>query len=279
MTSSPSRGLMILGVWLHSFLVLFGRSASMQLFRIKICGITRPEDGRLAAACGADAIGLNFVAGSPRCLDLARAQAVAAALPPGVVRVGVFAGMPAAAMHEIADAVGLDAIQLHGELGAVGGLLETEADDADALGRVVDPPQRCAELLPLPVIRAVHLEADGLAAANRWMEAARAAGAGPAMLLVDAAVARETAPGARGGTGRTVDWPAVATVQADVPLVLAGGLTPANVADAIAVSRVAAVDVASGVESSPGVKDAASLRQFIEAALATLPAWESHGAG
>lgn len=252
----------------------------MQLFRIKICGITRPEDGRLAAACGADAIGLNFVTGSPRCLDRARAQAVAAALPPGVVRVGVFAGMPAAAIHEIADAVGLDAIQLHGDLGATDSPLELEETDADAAvaaGRVVDPPQRCAELLPLPVIRAVHLEVDGLAAANRWMEAARAAGAGAAMLLVDAAVARETAPGARGGTGRTVDWPAVAAVQADVPLALAGGLTPANVAEAIAVSGVAAVDVASGVESSPGVKDAAKLRQFIEAARATLPAWESHG--
>ena len=242
----------------------------MHLFRIKICGITTPEDARLAAECGADAIGLNFVAGSPRCLSPERAAEVAAAIPDGVVRVGVFAGMAADEMHAVADVVGLDAIQLHGELwplSAVGGDGEVPTD----------PPARCGELRPLPVIRAVHLgPADGpepnrLAEASRWGDAAREAGAAPAMLLVDAAVTRETAAGARGGTGRTVDWAGLASAHADLPLALAGGLKPDNVAEAIAVSGAVAVDVASGVEQSPGVKDAEKLRRFIAEADAALP--------
>jgi phosphoribosylanthranilate isomerase len=195
---------------------------------------------------------------------------VAAAIPDGVVRVGVFAGASTEAMHAMADAVGLDAIQLHGELwlsGSAEGLLAVPTD----------PPQRCGELRPLPVIRAVHLEAAGgpepnrLAEANRWVEAARQAGAAPAMLLVDAVVTRETAAAARGGTGRTVDWAGLASSQADIPLALAGGLKPENVAEAIAVSGAAAVDVASGVEREPGVKDHDKLRRFLGEAQATLP--------
>ena len=241
----------------------------MQLFRIKICGITRGEDARLAAALGADAIGLNFVAGSPRCLDRDQAGRLAAELPEGVLRVGVFAGASVAAMHELAEVSGLDAIQLHGELWA--------ADDEPTVEVPLDPPQRCGELRPLPVVRAVHLEPAGtgpanrLAEANRWVETARAAGAAPAMLLVDASVARETLAAARGGTGRTVDWAGVATAHADLPLALAGGLKPGNVTEAIQCSRAVAVDVASGVESSPGVKDPEKMRRFIEEADAALP--------
>lgn len=243
----------------------------MQLFRIKICGITRPEDAALAAALGADAIGLNFVAGSPRCLDGEQAARVAAAVPGEVLRVGVFAGVPAEAMHSVAEQVGLDAIQLHGELWPIVRAAELEP------GAVVDPPQRCGELRPLPVIRAVHLEptdaagTNRLGDANRWVAAARQAGAPPAMLLVDAYVARETSAAARGGTGRTVDWAGVAAAQSDLPLALAGGLKPDNIAHAIALSGAVAVDVASGVESAPGVKDAALLKQFIEEAHAALP--------
>lgn len=243
----------------------------MQLFRIKVCGITREEDAQLAASLGADAIGLNFVAGSPRCLDVERAKRVAAAIPEGVVRVGVFAGVTAAVMNETAEAVGLDAIQLHGEL------WPRDCDVDSKRGVPVDPPQRCGELRPLPVIRAVHLEpgdaagANRLGDANRWVEAARQAGAPPAMLLVDAVVARETSAAARGGTGRTVDWAGVAGAHADLPLALAGGLKPDNIADAIAVSGTVAVDVASGVESAPGVKDADLMRRFIAEAARALP--------
>ena len=243
----------------------------MQLFRIKVCGITREEDAKLAASLGADAIGLNFVAGSPRCLDVERAKRVAAAVPAGVVRVGVFAGVCAAVIHETAEAVGLDAIQLHGELWPSDGDANVER------GVPVDPPQRCGEVRPLPVIRAVHLEpGDGagvnrLADANRWVEEARQAGAPPAMLLVDAVVARETSAAARGGTGRTVDWAGVAGAHTDLPLALAGGLKPDNVAEAIAVSGTVAVDVASGVESAPGVKDATLVGRFIAEALRSLP--------
>ena len=242
----------------------------VHLFRIKICGITRPDDARRAAEFGADAIGLNFVEGSPRRLSRDAACAVAAAAPCEVVRVGVFAGMSVAGMHAIAEEVGLDAIQLHGELWP-----------AEAFGGGVavptDPPQRCGELRPLPVIRAVHLGPEGgpepnrLEEANRWVEAAREGGAAPAMLLVDAVVTRETAAGARGGTGRVVDWAGLAGAHSDLPLALAGGLTPANVAEAIAASGAVAVDVASGVECSPGVKDAEKLRQFIREAAALLP--------
>lgn len=257
----------------------------MQLFRVKVCGVTRPEDARLAAELGADAIGLNFVIGSPRCLDLEAARRVASAIPEGVVRIGVFAGVPAEEIQMAAEAAGLDAIQLHGELWDVAGEEQavTAAGNggrragAEAVSVPVDPPVRCAELRPLPVIRAVHLAAEGapggnrLAEANRWVEEARAVGAAPAMLLVDATVARETSAAARGGTGRTVDWPGVAVAHAELPLALAGGLKPGNVAEAIVASGAVAVDVASGVESAPGIKDADMLRRFISEARSALP--------
>lgn len=257
----------------------------MQLFQVKVCGVTRPEDARVAAELGADAIGLNFVAGSPRCLDLEAARRVAAAIPEGVVRIGVFAGVPAEEIQMAADAAGLDAIQLHGELWEDPGEEQAATAvescgaraDADAMHVPVDPPARCAALRPLPVIRAVHLAAEGplganrLDEANRWVEEARASGAAPVMLLVDATVARETSAAARGGTGRTVDWAGVAAAHAELPLALAGGLKPGNVAEAIAASGAVAVDVASGVESAPGIKDAEMLRRFISEARSALP--------
>lgn len=125
------------------------------LFRVKICGVTTPDDARLVADAGADAIGLNFVTGSPRALDVEQARAVAAAVPSGVLKVGVFAGTVAAEIRRVVAAVGLDAVQLHGHL---------EGD-----GPAVDPPARCAELAGLTVIRAVRMEAgeDPLATTRR----------------------------------------------------------------------------------------------------------------
>jgi phosphoribosylanthranilate isomerase len=225
------------------------------LFTVKICGLTTPGDATLAAAAGADAVGLNFVAGSPRVLDVDAAQAVAAAVPPGVLKVGVFAGATAVEIRRIAEAVGLDAVQLHGHL--------------DGAGPGVDPPTLCAELAGLTIIRAVRLDAssDPLAAARAWLAAAAALGHPPAMVIVDAPVTRGTAPGHLGGTGATADWAALAGARPlGPPMALAGGLTPDNVAAAIRASMAAAVDTASGVESAPGRKDPEKLRAFVAAA-------------
>lgn len=254
------------------------------LFTVKICGLTTPDDAALAAAAGADAIGLNFVAGSPRVLGEARAQTIAAAVPPSVLKVGVFAGTTAAEIRRIAAAVGLDAVQLHGHL----------AGD----GPGVDLPGLCAELAGLTVIRAVRLEPgrqagrlphmgrpsrspeakppdphDPLAAARSWLAAAAALGHPPALVIVDAPVTRGTAPGQLGGTGATVDWAALAQAEPlGLPTALAGGLTPDNVAAAIRASMAAAVDTASGVESAPGCKDPEKLRAFVAAARGALEA-------
>lgn len=227
------------------------------MFHVKICGVTTPADARLVAAAGADAVGINFVAGSPRCVDPEIAREVAEAVPAGVLTVGVFAGMPAAEIARIADTVGLDAVQLHGHL--------------TGTGPDVDPPQRCAELRGRAVIRAVRLGSDGLEEPRRWIAAARAAGRGPDMVVVDATVPGDAAAGVLGGTGAVVDWEALVRAGGlDVPLALAGGLTPLNVADAIRATAARAVDTASGVESAPGVKDAGKTRAFVAAALHAL---------
>lgn len=219
------------------------------LFRVKICGVTTPDDARLAADAGADAVGLNFVEGSPRRVAVEVAAKVAAAVPAGVVRVGVFAGMSAEEILAIARTAGLDAIQLHGELGTA------------------DPPERCRELSPIPVIRAVRLEADGLDAARSWLQRAIDLGCPPAMMLVDATVARGTDAGRLGGSGITVDWQALARERPlGVPMALAGGLSPANVEEAVLATGPAAVDTASGVESGPGRKDPSKVREFVAVA-------------
>jgi phosphoribosylanthranilate isomerase len=230
-----------------------------RVFRVKICGVTTAADAALVAAAGADAIGLNFVQGSPRQLDRSRGRDVAVAIPAGVLRVGVFAGMPAVDMLRIARELNLDAIQLHGHL--------------DGTQAPVDPPERCGELAGLPVIRAVRLETsrpdtDALTAARQWIAAAVAAGAAPAMVIVDAAVSRGTAPGRLGGTGDRVDWAALARAGSlPVPMAVAGGLTPDNVAEAIRMTGLSAVDTASGVEAAPGRKDPEKVRAFVAAAL------------
>lgn len=226
------------------------------MFHVKVCGVTSADDAGMVAGYGADAIGLNFVAGSPRCLSVEAACDVAAAIPDHVLVVGVFAGTPADEIRRIAAAVPLDAIQLHGHLAGEG---------------VVDPPPRSADLAPLPVIRAVRLGPDGLAAARDWIAAARALGHAPVMAVVDAAVTAATAAGQLGGTGATVDWSRLAAAgDLGVPVAVAGGLTPDNVAEAVRVSGAEAVDTASGVESSPGRKDPEKVRKFCAAATAAL---------
>ncbi|MFM9059102.1 MAG: phosphoribosylanthranilate isomerase [Planctomycetaceae bacterium] len=232
------------------------------LFHVKVCGVTTPADAALAAAAGADAIGLNFVAGSPRRIDVATARAVADAVPAGVLVVGVFAGVPATEVVATARAARLGAVQLHGHL--VGE------------GAGVDSPEACAEvraaLGSLPLIRAVRLGTDGLAEARRWLAAATAVGATPDFLIVDAAAAAGVSAGSLGGTGARVDWRALAAAgPLGLGWALAGGLDPRNVAEAIRVSGAEAVDVASGVESAPGRKDPEMVRAFVAAARAALP--------
>jgi len=195
--------------------------------RVKICGITRPEDAQLAARLGAWAVGFVFWPQSPRAIDVASARAIVANLPPLVAAVGVFVNEAPERIDEIAGTVGLSAVQLHGD----------------------EPPDVVARV-GARVIKAVTLEdADAL---ERWPDRVT--------LLIDA-----HDPARRGGTGQTVDWSAAARIARVRPIVLAGGLRPENVADALRAVAPAAIDVSSGVESAPGIKDAVRMRAFFDA--------------
>jgi phosphoribosylanthranilate isomerase len=220
---------------------------------MKVCGITNPGDALFAAQEGADAIGLNFYAASPRSVTVERARVVAGALAAGEgprpMVVGVFVNESAERIAEVINRVGLDAVQLHGD----------------------EPPGFLAELpRGTPVVRAVRVGAEGLGPTAEYIAAARRSGRAPDLLLIDAA-----SGSAYGGTGCRVDLGVLARdrgLLGEVPLVLAGGLNPTNVAEAIAAAAPCGVDVASGVESSPGVKDAELVRQFLAAARRALAA-------
>ena len=207
--------------------------------RIKICGVTTASDAHEAARLGADAVGLNFYEKSPRRIDPSEVENVLHALPPFVEAVGVFVNRP---LCEIFAFLGpwrrLRTVQWHGE--------GCEPGD----GR----PYR---LIPAFPVR----DATSLEAVTRHLDACRAAGALPAAVLLDG-----HAPGQYGGTGRTAPWEMIAAFRPGVPILLAGGLTPENVAEAVRVVRPYAVDVASGVESAPGRKDVEKMRRFIAAA-------------
>ncbi len=196
--------------------------------RIKVCGLTRPEDALAAEAAGADALGVIFAAGSKRRVDVAQARRVLAPVGPFVARVGVFVDASVGEMLEAVRGAHLTAVQVHGRL-------------ADAA---------LAELAAhVAVVRAV-----------RWAPAfdpAAYAAAPIAALHVD---------GPQPGSGVAFDWDAAAPGLARVRRwVLAGGLTPDNVSAAVARLQPHAVDVASGVESAPGIKDDARLRAFVAA--------------
>ncbi|HEX4147289.1 MAG TPA: phosphoribosylanthranilate isomerase [Pirellulales bacterium] len=211
------------------------------MFQIKICGITSAADGLCVADAGADAVGLNFCPASPRHIELGRAEEIVAALPGGIARVGVFVNAPAAQVDQIARRLRLDYVQLHGD----------------------EPPEYMAELAGLPVIRAFRGTSDFQHVAA-YLAACRTLGHAPVAVLIDAFQS-----GQYGGTGQSPDWSAVARARlawAEMPLVLAGGLKPANVAAAIQQVGPAAVDTASGVERSPGRKAADLVDQFVAAA-------------
>lgn len=193
---------------------------------VKICGITRLEDAEAAVAAGAGAIGFVFWPKSPRFIDPHRARTIAAALPPFVTAVGVFVNQPLEYVSRVASLVRLGAVQLHGD--------ETPAFAAAVAG---------------PVIKAVPVGGTNL---GSWPSRVR--------LLLDV-----HDPVARGGTGRTVDWTVAADIAARREILLAGGLTPDNVGDAVARVRPFGIDVSSGVESAPGIKDHLRLRALFKA--------------
>jgi len=222
------------------------------MFRIKICGITNVDDALTAARAGADAVGLNFYPKSRRCIDPEKAGRIAASLPHGIIKVGLFVNADVDDVIRRFDELGLDLIQLHGD----------------------EPPAYLARLGARPVMRAFRPGSDGLGPLTRYLADCRRLACAPRLVLIDALV-----PGQYGGTGQSADWQLLAAYREQSetslppPLVLAGGLTPGNVAEAVAAVRPAAVDTASGVESSPGRKDPAAVEAFVRAARA---AFESH---
>ncbi len=201
------------------------------MIRVKICGITRPEDAMVAMEAGAHALGLVFHPLSPRYLEPQRAREMVASLPPLVSWVGVFVDRSVDEVLRVAEDVGLDTIQLHGHEG----------------------PRECGACREegFRVIKAVRV------ASQRDLEGLEAYRGAVSAFLLDTKV-----PGRYGGTGRTFPWELVTKVEG-VPIILAGGLNPGNVVRAIERAQPWGVDVSSGVEKAPGVKDHELVRLFV----------------
>jgi phosphoribosylanthranilate isomerase len=201
--------------------------------RIKHCGITSLEDAHRAAEAGAWALGMIFWTGSPRACDPNEAQLIGAALRRTVNLAGVFVNATLDEIDDMAQLAGLSLVQLHGDEG----------------------PAFCTEVARrtgAKVIKATRLRSRA--------ELQAAAAFHTDFHLLDAHV-----EGVPGGTGTTLDWELVRDARLDAPVILSGGLTPCNVADAIAATRPFAVDVASGTELAPGVKDPQKLEAFAAA--------------
>lgn len=202
----------------------------MSYVRSKICGITRIEDALAAVEAGADAIGFVFYAKSPRAVDVRQARAIIAELSPFVTTVGLFVNASRCELNEILEVVPLDLLQFHGD----------------------EAPEDC-EGYHRPWIKALRVRpGDDLeAACQRY--------AGTRGILLDTYVA-----GVPGGTGEAFDWSLV-PARLSKPIILAGGLSAANVGQAIAQVRPYAVDVSGGVEQAKGIKDAAKIEAFMQA--------------
>jgi phosphoribosylanthranilate isomerase len=204
------------------------------MVRVKICGITRLEDARLAVELGADALGFNFYENSSRCLAPQDAWNILRKLPALVATVGVFVNWGSPSVVALAKSLRLGAVQLHGD---------ERASVTAACSRAV------------PVIKAFG------AAPGFSLGEFRAHRAASAFLLDSAREGRSRR--SYGGTGRLADWRIAGRAAREYPVILAGGLTPENVGEAIASVRPFAVDVAGGVESRAGVKDSGKLRSFL----------------
>ena len=201
-----------------------------QATRVKVCGIRTPEDALACVAAGVDTLGLNFWPGTPRCVDIAGAQRIIAVLPAGFDVVAVFVDQGLDFARQVRAETGIAWVQLHGE----------------------EPPEDVAALLPNAY------KALGVSDVSPLEEVRRFRGE---HILLDARV-----PGAMpGGTGVSFDWELAIQTARERKLTLAGGLTPLNVAECVRQVRPYRVDVASGVESAPGVKDPAKVRSFVQA--------------
>jgi phosphoribosylanthranilate isomerase len=213
------------------------------MFRIKICGIRNVNDAQAAARAGADAIGLNFFKKSRRFVEPLVAREIVAALPDGVTKVGVFVNHDTAEIAEIVDRVKLDSVQLHGD----------------------ESPEVLSALpISVRIIRAFRCGTLGLSTLAHYLGECKSQGRIPDAVLVDADAGADF-----GGTGRLTDWTSVANERhtlAGVPIILAGGLTPDNVAAAIAAVRPDGVDVASGVENETAHKDHDLIARFVDSA-------------
>ena len=199
--------------------------------RVKICGITNIQDARVAVESGADALGFIFFSGSPRHLSPESAARIVRELPPFVAKVGVFVDTPVETMLKVARATGMDTVQLHGN--------ETEAacEEIAATGLKVIKAFRVKDAMSLDEIAKYRVSAN----------------------LLDSYV-----PGQLGGTGAKFNWElAVKAKDFGAPIILAGGLDPENVSDAVSKVAPYGVDVSSGVESAPGRKDHDKVRRFI----------------
>jgi len=205
--------------------------------RIKFCGITRPADAIAAATAGADAVGLNFCAGSPRRITIEQATQILATLPPMVTPIGLFADSYAAEITRIVQVLHLTHIQLHGN----------------------ETPEFLAQLPNVKILKAVRVEKTTFADALKSWKATRVAG-----LLLET-------PGVTGGSGIENDWETVAAAKQSggldglPPTIAAGGLRPDNVAAVIRQVRPFAVDVSSGIESAPGIKSIEKMAAFAAA--------------
>lgn len=199
------------------------------LTEIKICGITNVEDAFHAAACGADALGFIFYAGSPRCVTPEAAARIISALPDSVARVGVFVNESPETVLAVRQACGLDRIQLHGE----------------------ETPEYCRRFPKDVLIKALSGRPEDIAFPLRDYPIGA--------FLIDAADR-----GRRGGTGKETDWDLAARIAERHPLILAGGLNEANIEHALARVCPRAVDINSGVEASPGKKDPEKLKRIID---------------
>ena len=199
--------------------------------KIKICGFTRPQDAQAAAELGADAVGLVFYAQSKRCVDAAQAAEIAAALPPQVAKVALFVNESAEQIRRILGAVPIDIVQFHGD----------------------EAPEFCRQF-GKPYWKAVRVQSaqDIAEAAGRYADAAA--------LLLDAHI-----EGQYGGTGQVFDWRLLPETL-PLPWILSGGLNPGNVAAALRQTGAAWLDVSSGVEQAPGIKNLDLMADFIQKA-------------
>jgi len=208
---------------------------------VKICGLSTGEALSAALAGGADFVGLAFYARSPRALSPRQAAALAAQVPQGVCKVGFFVDADDETLAQTAHTVGLDMLQLHGE----------------------ESPSRVAAIKAatgLPVMKVIKLrQPEDLAIARDYFEVAD-------RLLFDAKPPPEATDALPGGNALSFDWHMLAGTDWPLPWMLAGGLTAANLAEAVAVTGARAVDVSSGVESAPGRKDPALIREFLATA-------------